>query len=376
MRIAYDATTLRPWQTGIGYYSEHLLRHLLEAAQDCKFQLISNRKIETSLPLGREVPLVEEGRFPLRSVWMQTTAPRLLSRLKPDLAHFTNSVSPLRKTVPTVLTVHDMSLKMLPALHPFRRRLFGPLHRASLQRADAVITVSESAKQDILHHSSLSPKRVHVIYEAASPEFRPFHDRPALETLRRRLGLGRRILLFVGTIEPHKNLVGLINAYHLLRQNDHIPHQLVLAGIPGWGYREVTQRIAQLGLEREILLTGYLPYQDLPLLYNLAEIFAFPSFHEGFGLPVLEAMSCGVPAVVSNHSSLVEITGKAAVQVDPRDVQSLAAGLKQLIDSREAREHFARLGLERAATFSWEKAASQTLEIYRHVARTSPCQPA
>ncbi len=368
MRIAYDATTLRPPQTGIGYYTEHLLRHLLKVAPDCEFHLISNRPVETSLPLNGGVSTVERYRLPVRNLWMQTMAPKILEELRPDVAHFTNSISPLKGVVPTVLTVHDMSLVSLPGYHPFRRRLFRPLHAAALRRADAVITVSEASKSEILRLSGIPEERLHVIHEAASPAFRPIRDKASLGEIKRRYGLPDRFILFVGTLEPRKNLKRLIEAFAILKSGNRIAHRLVLVGMLGWGYREVRRAIERGGLGGEVQITGYVPFRDLPALYNLAEIFVFPSIHEGFGLPLLEAMSCGTPAVASSHESLMEVAGDAVLRADASDPASLAEAIARLAGSEFERERLSHLGLNRASLFSWESAARRTLEVYRQAA--------
>ncbi len=371
MRIAYDATTLRPSQTGIGYYTEHLLRHLIEVAPECEFHLISNRRVQTSQPLNGGVSIPDRLRFPVRNVWMQVMAPKILRDLRPDVAHFTNSISPLIGSVPTVLTVHDMSLVSLPGFHPFRRRLFRPLQAAALRRADAVITVSEASKNDILRLSGIPERRLHVIHEAASPAFRPIDDRRLLQTVKKRYDLPERFILFVGTLEPRKNLKRLIEAFSILKKGKGIAHRLVLVGMLGWGYREVKAAIGASGLRSDIQVTGYVPFSDLPALYNLAEIFVFPSIHEGFGLPLLEAMSCGVPAVASNHESLLEVAGEAVLRADPGDVDALAEAIGRLVESEPERRRLSALGLRHAARYSWESTARLTLEVYSKIA-TAP----
>jgi glycosyltransferase involved in cell wall biosynthesis len=371
MRIAFDATTLRPPQTGVGYYTEHLLTQLLKEDTNNEYHLISNRRIETSLPLPLRARIVTEPGFPVRSFWMQVQAPRLLRRLRPDVAHFTNSVAPLRRTVPTVVTVHDMSLNLFPDFHPFRRRLLRILNDATLRRADAVITVSQSSKDWIVRISSLPPERVHVIYEAAAPVFKPIGHTSELEEIRRKYGLAPRVLLSVGTLEPRKNLPGLIDAFARLKRKHRIPHQLVLVGALGWGHKQVRRQIVSCGVEEHVLLTGYVPFSDLPALYNLAEVFVYPSFHEGFGLPIIEAMACGLPVVGSTDSSLREVAGEAMATVDAHRVQSIVDTLMSLVDGPDDRRELSRRSLERSRKFSWSRAARQTTDLYQQVASGS-----
>ncbi len=364
MRIAFDATTLQGHQTGIGYYTEHLLHQLLEVGGDHEIFLLSNRSVKTSRPLSKKLERLGIG-FPLRSVWMQSAAPWSLLRSRPSVAHFTNSIMPLVCPAPAVLTVHDMSLHLYPQYHPLRRRLTRPLVTASLGRARAVITVSEAARRDILKLVEIPSQRVHVVHEAPAPQFRALKKEDT-EAVRQKHELPGRFLLFVGAIEPRKNLVRLIDAFARLRRRG-LPHGLVLVGPHFWGFREVASHIFKLGLEKEVLLPGYWPFELLPALYNLAEAFLFPSLYEGFGLPVVEAMACGLPVLTSRDSAMAEVAGDAALLVDPRDIESIERGIECLLDEEESKRR-RRLSLLRAAEFSWARAARETLRIYETVA--------
>lgn len=366
MRIAFDGTTLQPGQTGIGYYTEHLLRHLLQEAQDEELVVISNRPPEPSQPLPSGLQILQGRGLPIRNLWIQLMAPGALRRARADLAHFTNSVAPLRRRIPTVVTIHDMSLALFPRFHPLRRKLTRPLVKHSARRADAVITVSQSARQDIQRLTGIAAEKVHVIPEAAAPAFQPLRDHRLLESARQRYGLGERVILFVGTIEPRKNLLRLLRAFAPLRRS----HQLVCVGEYGWGYKEVCREIDTMGLQsgREVLLTGYVPFGDLPALYNLAEIFVFPSLHEGFGLPVLEAMACGIPVITSRNSSLSEVAGEAAELVDPLQARSIRQALQRLAADPDRRRQLSRCGLRRSQLFSWQETARQTLRLYHQIA--------
>jgi glycosyltransferase involved in cell wall biosynthesis len=369
MRIAYDATTLTPGRTGVGYYTEHLLRHLLEEGREHEVLLLTHRRVDTTSPLGRPVTLLQGGCFPYRTLWLQFDAPRILRRARPDVAHFTNSLAPLAKAVPLVVTIHDMGLSLLPRLHPWRRLLTLPLIRAALKRADAVITVSRAARSELLRLTRVPPERVHAIYEAAAPVFRPMSDDSALDRVRRRLGLTEPFFLFVGTLEPRKNLVRLVEAFARARRSGALAeHRLVLAGFAGWGSKTLFRRIEALDLAGRVVFPGYLPSSEVPALYNLSETFVFPSLYEGFGLPVVEAMACGTPVITSRGGALEEVAGQAAELVDPLDVDSIAAALGTLAADAERRRELSRLGLERARIFSWRRAARETLEVYRRCA--------
>ena len=298
---------------------------------------------------------------------MQTLALSVLNEVNPDLAHFTNSISPLGTRVPTVLTIHDMSLSLFPQFHPLRRRLTRPLVRLCARKAKAIITVSESARRDMMQLWGLSPDGIHVVPEAPAPEFRPLQDSGMLEEVRRRYGLGQRFILYVGTIEPRKNLTRLLSAFAGMRRRRVLTHQLVLAGSLGWGFKEVIESIDPLGLHDSVRLLGYVPFADLPALYNLSEFFVFPSIYEGFGLPVVEAMASGTPVISSRESSLNEVGGGAVEFIDPLKVESIEQALVRLATDEDLRKSLASEGLARVGHFSWRKAAQETLTVYRSV---------
>lgn len=374
MRIAFDGTTLRPGRTGVGYYTEHLLHQLAAQGPDDDLIVVSNRPVDTTRPLPAHVRVAASPWRAPRMIWMQALAPRLLRKLQPDVVHFTNGMMPLACGASTVVTIHDMSLTLYPRYHPPRRVLLNrPLVDLAARRATAIITVSQSAKSDIVRLYGLPPERVHVVYEAAAPSFRPIDDRRHLERVRRQYGLADRFILYVGTIEPRKNLPKLIEGF--AKRRGDLPHQLVCVGPYGWLCRDIEERLERLQVEDAIRFTGYVPFADLPALYNLAEMFVFPSLYEGFGLPVIEAMACGTPVITGRVPALSEVAGGASEQVDPLDADALGAAMVRLAHNRTRRDQLSDLGLWRARSFTWERAARETLEVYRLAAAVPASAP-
>lgn len=366
MRIAFDGTTLRPARTGVGYYTEHLLHHLATESADDEIIVISNRPLDTTSPLPSNVRVVSSSSHLPRLVWMQAIAPRLLRRLGVDVAHFTNGMVPLAASVPTVVTIHDMSLTMFPRYHPPRRVLLNrPLVDVAARRADAIITVSESAKRDIVRLYGSQSERIHVVHEAAAPSFQPIRAQAVLDRVRHRYDLAKRFVLYVGTIEPRKNLPKLIEGFARRRQSGELSHQLVCAGPYGWLSRDIEDLIDRLKIEQSVRFTGYVPFDDLAALYSLAEMFVFPSLYEGFGLPVIEAMACGTPVITGHVAALAEVGGNAVEQVGHLDAESLGDAMVRLAGNPRRREELTALGLQRAHTFSWQRAARETLKVYR-----------
>jgi anaerobic magnesium-protoporphyrin IX monomethyl ester cyclase len=377
MRIALDGSALRPRRTGVGYYTEHLLRHLALEAPDDELIVLSNRGVDTTTPLPARVRVVVAPRRVPRMVWMQMGAPAALERLGVDVVHFTNGMVPLSSPAPTVVTIHDMSLRLLPRYHPPRRVLLNrPLMDLAARRADAIITVSDSAKRDIVRLYDMDPERVHVVYEAAAPQFRPVADPAELDRVRRRYGLDERVILYVGTIEPRKNLPKLIEAFARRRRAGELSHQLVCVGPYGWLSRGIDELVDRLGVSSAVTFTGYVPFDDLPALYSLAEIFVYPSMYEGFGLPVIEAMACGVPVVTGRAAALAEVGGNAVEQVEQVEADALGDAIVGLAKDPERRRQLAAAGLSRATRFSWTRAARQSLDIYRQVATGVPARAA
>jgi len=369
VRIAFDGTALRPGRTGVGYYTEHLLHHLARTASNDELIVVSNRSIDTTAPLPSRVRVATPTRRVPRLVWMQTLAVTALRQVDADVVHFTNGMLPLMSPVPTVVTIHDMSLRLYPRYHPPRRVLLNrPLVDLAARRAGAIITPSDTARRDIVRFYDLDPARVHVVYEAAAPSFRRVTDPVELERVRRKYHLDERIILYVGTIEPRKNLPKLIDAFAGRRQAGELSHQLVCVGPYGWLSRGIEDQIARTHLAHAINFTGYVPFEDLPALYSLAEMFVYPSMYEGFGLPVVEAMACGTPVVTSAAGALAEIGGAAIEKVDRVDGDALGKAIVALARSRARRQDLSAAGLARAAIFSWERAAGESLEIYRQTA--------
>ena len=370
MRIAFDGTTLTPGRTGVGYYTEHLLQHLareVEATGD-EIVVVSNQPIDTERPLPPHVRVHQGHRFPVRIGWMQMRAQRALDAVRPDVAHFTNGMMPIGSPVSTIVTIHDMSLRLYPRCHPVRRLVLNrPLMHVAIRQAAAIVTVSESARRDLLRFHGIPADRVSVVHEAASPAFRPIDDRALLDRVRSRYGLPSRFLLYVGTIEPRKNLSRLMEAFAQARRRG-LTHHLVCVGPYGWSSRDLAGRIDQLGITDAVHFTGYAPFEDLPVLYNLGEFFVFPSLYEGFGLPVVEAMASGLPVITSNTSSLGEIAADAACTVDPASTDAIADAMVNVAGDEMLRRDLSARGLRRAQLFSWTQTAKEMLAVYHRAA--------
>jgi glycosyltransferase involved in cell wall biosynthesis len=365
--VGFDANPLIGERVGVGNYTGRLLGAMLELNRDWDFLLYSNRPLgQLEQPLAAATPV--QAYLPQSHwLWMQLLLPGIIARSQPDLVHYPNSLAPLRRSRPYVLTVHDASLFLHSRHHPMTRlltvRLILPL---IARRAAAIITMSQSAKQDLVKALRLPSEKIEVIYEAAPEGFHRVVDREYKAAVRSKYGLPDHYLLYVGTLEPRKNLTRLIRAFWQL-QKQGFRHQLILAGPNGWQMEGFGAEIEQLELQNSVRMLGYVPAEDLPGLYSLASVFVFPSLYEGFGLPPLEAMACGVPVLTSNNSSLAEICADAAHLINPHDETELAAGLRELLEDPEWRAELGRRGLRRSEEFSWKRAARQTTAVYERV---------
>ena len=361
--IGFDATPLQiARHSGVGNYTSQLLAALLAQADARQYALLANRPLNGETPPGT---LGQVGRrFPNRSAWMQLRLPRDLAALQPDVCHFTNSIAPLHAPCPIVITLHDMSLFVHARLHPLKSQLVvRPLIPAMARRAAAIITVSHHAKRDIVAGLHIPPEKVSVIYEAAAPQYHVITDAAELDRVRRRYELTQPFILYVGTIEPRKNLTRLVTAFAQARRHCS-DLELILVGQLGWKYTPLLKAIEDLDLGHAVRRLGYVPNGDLPALYHLARALAFPSLYEGFGLPVVEAMACGTPVLTSNGSSLAEIAEGASWLIDPLDVEAIADGLLRLVVDDDVHARLRSAGLARAAKFSWECAARETVRVY------------
>jgi len=281
-----------------------------------------------------------------------------------DLFHGTDILTP-RLSKPVVITIHDLTTLLFPHYHTRLNRFYlrwaYPLMAG---RADAIIADSHATKRDLVTRLAIAPEKVDVIHLGVGGDrFAPQSVRVCASMLAE-IGICPPYLLAVGTIEPRKNLLTLLQAYATLPAS--VP-PLVLVGGQGWGDNPLSAKIEQLGLRGRVRMAGFVPDHFLPALYSGAEIFVYPSLYEGFGLPVLEAMACGAPVITSNASSLPEVAGSAAIQVNPRSTSELAEAIQTLVESPSKRNAMRQAGLVRAQSFSWERCAQETLRVYRSV---------
>jgi glycosyltransferase involved in cell wall biosynthesis len=350
MRIAIDSQSTLGRKTGIGLYTANLLRALRRVAPEHEY---------VELAWGR----TEELRVDRRLRWEQWELPRRARAARAQVLHLTGFGAPLWRPCPTVLTVHDLIGYLFPAhLPPMARLYWARWLPFSVRFAGRIIADSEHTRRDLERLLGVPPQRITVIPLAADERFQPVSDPGVLAAARARYDLPSPFVLYVGTLEPRKGLDTLLDAFAALAGE--FPHALVIAGKRGWYTEPLFRRVERLGLGRRVRFTGYVADEALPALYSLADLFVFPSRYEGFGLPPLEAMACGVPVISSHAASLPEVVGDAGVLVPPGDPQALAAAMREVLTDEARRAEMRARGLARARCFSWEETARRTVKVY------------
>ena len=290
---------------------------------------------------------------------------KVINHNKYHLYHETTFFPPAVDKVPVVFSLYDLSLLKYKDYHPKERVWFFKLFfKRRLSYATHIITISEFLREEIITELKFPPSKVSAIPLAPSIIFYP-RTNEQINSVLNQFKLPSEYILFVGTIEPRKNLVLLLEALKIMKTK--VP--LVIAGWKGWGEKQLKRKLKELGLEKQVFLTGYVDNNTLACLYSGAQAFVYPSLYEGFGLPVLEAMACGCPVICSNKASLPEVAGEAALYIDPYNPESLANTLERLLTDTEMRKAFVKAGLKRTKQFSWQKTALKTIEVFKQVSR-------
>ncbi len=375
MKIAIDLSPAVHGRAGLGRLAHELTAALLDLDTEHRFVAFYNAAAQAQVnpvfdrmaqsPLG-----LADKPWRLRVILAQLLR-RPQERLVSggggplDIFHATDHLLPYLPRTRTVFTLGDLTFLSHGHTHATLNRTFLRLMMPLfLRRADAIVAISDSTRREMERYYGPLTTPCHVIYPGAHNRFRPVTDAVVLAAARTRYRLPARFVLYVGTIEPRKNLPALMRAFQQVKVEG---VKLVIGGKKGWMHAETFAQAQMLGLEDRVIFTGFVADDDLPALYTLAELFVFPSLYEGFGLPVLEAMACGTPVITSNLSSLPEVAGEAGLLVDPTDVADLATAIRRVLDNAGLRAAMAAKGVDQAARFSWQRAAVETLALYREI---------
>ncbi|UQZ83958.1 D-inositol 3-phosphate glycosyltransferase [Paenibacillus konkukensis] len=373
MKIIMDASPLVSRKTGIGYYTLNLVQHLAMYKQ-IKLNLAING-VRPSHSIPTDLGDISKILLPYDKLRSMNVHSRIYNLLKVeyaasnfDIFHGVNFHVWPTLSAKKIVTFHDLAFIKYPELMPkeiVKHHKKWAIH--SLYNSDFVITVSQSVRQEIIDHFNYNPEKIACTPLAASGRFFQRNSKEELSKIKSKYKLPDSFFLYVGTIEPRKNILRLIEAFDLARKDFEFDQKLVLVGSKGIEFEKILQKINELNLLDQVIIAGYVEENDLPLIYNIADVFIYVSLYEGFGLPILEAMQSGLPVITSNLSSMPEVAGAAALLVNPFDTLSIAGAIAMLSQDANLRTRLSEQSLQQAGKFSWSLTAFQTFDIYNKV---------
>ena len=371
MRIAIDATIIRKEITGTGFYITNLINGLIKIDNLNNYYIFGDEQyLRKYIKIDKDNFKVVHKRFKnriIRVLWEYFIFPFELKKLKIDILHSPNYITPLLKFgFKIILTIHDLTFLLFPEKYTTTKRwLFGKMIPISIKKSDKIVAVSKNTKKDILKFFSIPDDKILVTYESY-PEYYNFSiDKAGAKDIFKKYGIEKNFILYVGMIEPRKNIIFLLKAFVELDKD--LELDLVIVGKKGWYFKEIEKYMKNtinLRLKNKIIFTGYIPEHELKYFYRLALMFVYPTLYEGFGLPPLQAMACGTPVITSNISSLPEVVGDAAIKINPDDLGELKNSIKWLYKNEEKRDELIKKGLENVKKFSLENAALNVLSVY------------
>jgi len=372
MKVVISGRYILPKKEGIGRYTQEMIKHLSSSNSSDEYHILLDRDYQPSwlkeLPVKTHV-VAPQARHPiLWSLWYEWSVPRILDTIGADVFFCPEGYLSKKTAVPTVMTVHDLAYLHYPeGIYASHLRYWKKNTRAFVNRADHLIAVSDFTKNEVVQHFPNSEHKMTVIGHGVGDEFRPI-SKDEQEHTRARLTEGQPYFLYLGSMHPRKNVVRLIEAFELYKKKDKTNRYLVLAGRLAWKSEEIKRKINSSSCRDYIIYESDIEGK-IPTLIGTADALCYVSLLEGFGLPVLEAMACGVPVITSRESAMSEVCGEFALYVDPSDVKDIARGLGRVQKDGDTRRSIIKKGLERAARFKWNKAAKEVHNVLQQVAR-------
>jgi glycosyltransferase involved in cell wall biosynthesis len=369
MKIAIDLTAIPSNLTGIGIYTENLVQNIGKIDKSNNYYIFIKKENSGRFflrqPNFKFIIILNYPKM-IRLLWEQFVLPFYLLFFKIDLLHSPHYTIPLLAFwIKRIATFPDMTFLLFPDKHEkYKVLFFRWMLKKSARFADRIISISFSTSKDIAKSLSIKPDKIKTTQLSASDNFRPIIDKEEIKSRLKNRGLPQKYILFVGTIEPRKNVNGLIEAYLDLNDKIRSEYKLVIVGQKGWHYNDLFARITREESNTDIIFAGYVEDEFLPFIYNGAAVFVYPSFYEGFGLPVLEAMACGTPTITSNISSMPEIAGEAALLIDPNNILSIKSAIERLWGDKGLQDKLRIAGIGQAKKFSWWKCAKETLDVF------------
>ena len=374
MKILIDAHLSENKLTGIGRYLNGLIKALLKQDKTNEYFLLVQEGIVQTHPLSQlhapnltKIPISLAG----LSFRQHVVIPQILSKFKPDIYHHPHFDLPLFHNIPSVVTIHDLKYIRNPHFFPelswVKRWYMKQMLANSITRAQKVITVSKNTKHDLIDLFNISEEKIKVIYHGLEERFRKKFDFNQMAQVLNKHGIFGKFILFVGERRPHKNIINLIKAFKLVKSNLHYSLKLVIIGKNYANYRDPEIEIARQGLEGDVHIDDFVTDEELVAFYNMTELLILPSYYEGFGFPLIEAMNCRVPVIAANNTSMPEIVGDAGLLVNPEYPEDIAAKILSILKDNQLREKLILKGLKNIKKFTWENTASQTLQVYKQI---------
>ena len=372
MKIGFNAQIISGSDAGVATYAKNLIKHLVRLNSNHELYFFGSPDF---------LDVTEDGRIHLiptsrsvnggwkRILWEQFILPSKVKRNQMDVMFYPDHTGSIfRNLKRTIITIHDLSFMAMPETFPFTTRTYKSLAvQQSIRKADLIIAVSQATKNECIRLLNIPEDKIKVVHNGIDKSFKKNIEKDLLDNARRKFGLFGRFILFVGTLEPRKNIVRIIRAYHHLRNSFHVQQDLVISGKKGWLYSEIFHEVERLRLKKHVHFLDYVTQKDLVSLYSLADMFVYPSLYEGFGFPPLEAMACETPVVSSNISSMPEVLGDAAVLVNPYSVEEITTAMSKVLLDNELRMKLISRGLERVKNLSWEKSSEQLLKVFEEI---------
>ena len=379
MIIGFDVNSIYGTLTGVGKYSLSLINTLRKLYENDIFKFYSYairtgpRKQKLDIfPSENNVtyPMFFNHGIGFYVLWNYLKWPRVESMIgEVDIVHGLSWLVPATKKAKKVVTIHDLTSLTHPDYHPtWRAKLYPRYIDYSVNNSDAIFTVSESTKADILKFFKINPDKITVSYNGVDSQiFYPLNDENAVEAARKKLGITKKYIYYLGTIEPRKNVDKLVDAFLNAQKMASEPLQLVLSGMIGWKVDGLMKKITSYAASKDIIYTGYIDIKDAVALYNGADAFVYPSQYEGFGIPVAEAMACGCPVITSNVSSLPEVAGNAGILVNPNDIDELTDSIFKVVEDVDLRKQMKIDSIKQSRKFTWENTAKTAYHVYEKI---------
>lgn len=375
MKVALELQPLLKHRTGVGWYTFEIIKRLVEQESGIEysgfyFNFLNRNQLpeELSNVTSKVCKLMHYRVYQRIWNYVPISYSSIFGR-KADIYHFFNYLVPPGVKGKVIVTIYDMVFKRFPGT--MSNANFKALENnllKSADRADIIITISENSKNEIVQYLGIDPAKIQIVSPGVDvARYKEDISVSQKEAVKRKYNLPDEYILYLGTLEPRKNVESIIDSFFCLRESYNKDIKLVIAGKKGWGFDTIFQRVESYGLQECVDFIGYVEEVDKPAIYNMAEVFMFPSLYEGFGMPVIEAMAAGVPVITSNNSSLPEAAGDAAKLLDPMDTEAMAAELYNILTNSSMRDEMIKKGLEQSSRFTWENSIEQLVNIYKRI---------